>query len=142
MTPIRIAAAAAGALALLCGLAPLPGFGSDPAAAQSPPAGIKRTPLQSFDVPGAGYQTVIGLAEVAPNTNIGKHTHFGIEAGYVLEGEFVLMVEGQPPKPYRPGDSYVIAAGAAHDARSGDKGAKLIATYVVEKGKPLATPTP
>jgi quercetin dioxygenase-like cupin family protein len=57
-------------------------------------APIKRTPLQKFDVPGTNYETVIGLAEVAPNMNIGRHTHPGVESGYVLEGEFVLLVEG------------------------------------------------
>lgn len=113
-----------------------------PAAAQSPPPAIKRTPLQSFDVPGTSYQTVIGLAEIGPSANIGNHTHFGVESGYVLEGDFTMMIEGQPPKAYKAGDSYVIAPGLAHDARSGEKGAKLIATYVVEKGKPLATPAP
>lgn len=112
-----------------------------PASAQSPPA-IKRTPLQTFDVPNTAYQTVIGLAELAPATNIGKHTHFGVESGYVLEGELTLLVEGQPPKPLKPGESYVIGPGAAHDARSGAGGAKIIATYVVEKGKPLVTPAP
>ena len=103
---------------------------------------IKRTPLQTFDVPGAGYQTVIGLAEIAPAVNIGRHTHNGIESGYVLEGELVLMVQGEPDKPLKPGQSYVIAPGLAHDAKSGASGAKIIATYVVEKGKPLATPSP
>lgn len=112
-----------------------------PALAQPAPA-IKRTPLQSFDVPGAGYQTVMGTAEIAPGASIGNHTHFGIEAGYVLEGEFIMMVAGQPPKTYKAGNSYVIPAGAAHDAKAGEKGAKVLATYVVEKGKPLATSVP
>lgn len=126
-----------GAAALFCGLVGLAG----PVLAQAPPA-IKRTPLQSFDVPGPGYQTVMGTAEIAPGASIGKHTHFGIEAGYVLDGDFVMMVEGQPPKTYKAGDSYVIPTGIAHDAKAGDKGAKVLATYVVEKGKPFATPSP
>src|SRR5215207_9901590 len=64
-------------------------------------APIKRTPLQKFDVPGTNYESVIGLAEVAPTANIGRHTHFGMGSGYVLEGEFVLLVDGQPDKPQR-----------------------------------------
>ena len=47
---------------------------------------------------------------------------------------------GQPDRPLKVGDSYQIPAGAPHDARSGPEGAKVIATYVVEKGKPLASP--
>ena len=103
---------------------------------------IKRTPLQKFDVPGTSYETVIGIAELAPNVNVGRHTHPGPESGYLLEGEFTLLVEGQPPLVVRAGDSYKVPPGAIHDARSGDKGAKVIATYVVEKGKPLASPAP
>jgi quercetin dioxygenase-like cupin family protein len=58
----------------------------------------------------------------------------------VLEGELTMLVEGQPPKPLKAGESYQVSSGTVHDARSGDKGAKVIATYVVEKGKPLASP--
>ncbi len=101
---------------------------------------IKRTPLQKFDVPGTTYETVIGIAEIAPSVNVGRHTHFGVESGYLIDGEATLLVDGQPPKELKTGDSYVIPAGAIHDAKSGPKGAKVIATYVVEKGKPFATP--
>ena len=111
-----------------------------PALAQQAPGPIKRTPLQKFDVPGTNYETVIGIAEIAANVNVGRHTHPGPESGYVLEGDFTLLVEGQPPVTLKAGDSYKVAPGAVHDARSGDKGAKVIATYVVEKGKPLASP--
>ena len=105
-------------------------------------APIKRTPLQTFDVPGTQYQTVIGLAEIVSNVNIGRHTHPGAESGYIIEGDFVLLVQGQPDKPLKAGESYQVAPGVPHDARTGEKGAKVLATYVVEKGKPLATPTP
>src|SRR5882757_8576307 len=93
---------------------------------------IKRTPLQKFDVPGTNYETVIGMAEIVPNVNIGKHTHPGPESGYMLDGEMTLLVDGQPPLLVTTGDSYKIAPGAVHDAKTGDKGAKLLATYVVE----------
>ena len=106
------------------------------------PAPIKRTPLQKFDVPGTNYETVIGIAEIIPNVNIGKHTHPGPESGYMLEGEMTLLVQGQPDKPLKAGDSYVVPPGAVHDAKTGAAGAKVIATYVVEKGKPLASPAP
>ena len=83
-------------LAIVLGLA---AFGvSAPVCAQQaswpPGAPIKRTPLQKFEVPGTNYETVIGMAEVAPGASIGRHTHFGVEAGYVAEGELVLLVEG------------------------------------------------
>src|SRR5262245_63747917 len=75
------------------------------ASAQQPPAltqqapTIKRTPLQKFDVPGTNYETVIGMAEIVPNVNIGRHTHPGPESGFMLDGEFALYVEGQPELP-------------------------------------------
>jgi quercetin dioxygenase-like cupin family protein len=103
---------------------------------------IKRTILQKFDVPGTTNETVIGKAEIMANSMIGKHTHFGVEGGFVLEGELVLMIAGQPDKALKAGESYQIPAGAAHDGKSGPNGATVIATYVVEKGKPLATPAP
>ena len=67
---------------------------------------IKRAPLQRFDVPGTNYETVIGMAEIVPNVNIGRHTHPGPESGFMLDGEMVLMVAGQavrrkPPRRVR-----------------------------------------
>ena len=105
-------------------------------------ATIKRTPLQKFDVPGTNYETVIGMAEIVPNVLIGRHTHPGPESGYMLDGDMTLLVEGQPPLEVKTGESYKVPPGAVHDAKTGAKGAKVLATYVVEKGKPLASPAP
>src|SRR5215475_7632577 len=104
--------------------------------------GIKRTPLQKAEFPD-GYVTVTGIAEVPPGGSAGRHTHPGIEIGYVLDGEAELIVEGQPDRHVKAGDSWEIAPGVAHDAKvSGDKPFKLLAVYVVDKSKPLATPAP
>ena len=110
------------------------------AAIAQQPQNIKRTPLQKFDVPSTNYETVIGIAEIVASANIGRHTHPGVESGYMIEGEMVLLVDGQPPKTIKAGESYQIPVGAIHDGKSGAQGAKVIATYVVEKGKPLASP--
>ena len=107
------------------------------------PAPIKRTLLQKVDVPGSSnYETVTGIAEISPNVNIGRHTHPGAETGYVIEGTMTLLVEGKPPLTLNAGDSYQIPVNAVHDARSGDKTVKVLAVYIVEKGKPLASPAP
>jgi len=103
---------------------------------------IKRTILQKVDVPTANYETITGIAEISPNINIGRHTHFGPETGYLMEGELTLLVDGKAPLALKPGDSYQVPPGAIHDARAGEKGAKVLAVYVVEKGKTLATPAP
>ncbi len=101
---------------------------------------IKRTLLQTVEVPGTNYNTITGIAEIAPNTSIGRHTHPGPETGYMIEGEMILLIDGQPPKTVKAGESYQVPPGAVHDAKSGDKGAKVMAVYVVEKGRPLASP--
>jgi quercetin dioxygenase-like cupin family protein len=109
------------------------------AVAQAP--GIKRTPLQKSDS-GPNQETIMGIAEITAGAAAGRHTHFGIEMGYVLDGTSILEIEGEAPRTLKAGDSYVIPAGKIHDAKAGPSGAKVLATYVVEKGKPLATPAP
>ena len=123
-------------IATIVGLAALIAAGAT--AAQAP--GIKRTILQRMDL-GNGMEMVLGIAEIAPGGSVGRHTHFGIESGYVLAGQSSLEVEGEVPRLLNAGDSYAIAAGKVHDAKVvGDAPAKVLAVYVVEKGKPLATP--
>ena len=116
------------------------GLMAAPVLADNAPPGIKRTPLQSIDFP-EGYKTVTGLAEVAPGHASGMHTHPGIETGYVLDGEVLMIVEGQPDRTLKPGDSFVIPSGAKHDVKSvGSMPAKAISVFVVDKSKPLASP--
>lgn len=106
--------------------------------AQAP--GIQRTLLQRIDL-GDGRELVMGLARIAPGASTGRHTHAGIETGYALEGDSVLEIDGEAPRRLAPGESYVIPAGKVHDAKAvGGGPAKVLAVYVVEKGKPLATP--
>ena len=108
--------------------------------AQAP--GIKRTLLQKSDV-GHGMEAILGLAEIAAGGSTGRHTHFGVETGYVIEGNGTLEIDGQAPLALKPGDSYTIPAGTVHNAKALGPGAsKVLATYIVEKGKPLATPAP
>jgi quercetin dioxygenase-like cupin family protein len=104
-------------------------------------SGIKRTPLQKVEFPD-GYNTITGIAEVPAGGAAGRHTHPGIETGYVLEGELELDIDGKPPLKLKAGDSYQIPAGAVHDAKAGDKPFKVLGVYVVDKTKPLASPAP
>jgi quercetin dioxygenase-like cupin family protein len=110
-----------------------------PLYAQAP--AIKRAIMQKADVPdGKKYEVVFGMAELPAGVAIGKHSHPGIEQGTVVEGEVLLMVEGQAEKAYKPGESWQIPLGVPHDAKAGSAGAKVIVTYTVEKGQPLAIP--
>ena len=116
------------------------GLMAAPVLADNAPPGIKRTPLQSIEFPD-GYKTVTGLAEVAPGHASGMHTHPGIETGYVLDGEVLMIVEGQPDRTLKPGDSFVIPSGAKHDVKSvGSVPAKAVSVFVVDRSKPLASP--
>ena len=104
--------------------------------------GIKRTPLQKVEFP-KGYNTITVIAEIQPGGTAGRHTHPGIETGYILEGEADLVIDGQPDKHLKAGDSYAIPAGVVHDAKvHGDKALKVLGIYIVDKTKPLATPAP
>jgi len=109
--------------------------------AQNP--GIQRTVVHKADVSVPGREAVIARVEIAPGASAGRHTHPGDEISYVLEGEAEILIEGQPARKVRAGEGFVIPAGAKHDARNtGPTPVKLVGVYVVEKGKPLATPAP
>ena len=105
--------------------------------------GIQRTVVHKADVSVPGREAVIARVEIAPDARAGRHTHPGDEISYVLEGEGEILVDGQPARKVKPGDGFVIPAGAKHDAHNtGSVPLKLVGVYVVEKGKPLATPAP
>src|SRR5438067_1053453 len=106
-------------------------------------SGIKRTVVHKADVSVPGREAVIARVEIAPQARAGRHTHPGDEISYVMEGEGEILMEGQPPRKVKAGDGFVIPAGTKHDAHNtGTVPLKLAAIYVVEKGKPLATPAP
>jgi len=105
--------------------------------------GIQRTIVLRKDVSVPGREAVIARVEIAPGSSAGRHTHAGEEISYVMEGELEVLVEGQPPQNVKTGESFVIPNGARHDAHNkGTVPVKLAAVYLVEKGKPLATPAP
>ncbi|HLX21725.1 MAG TPA: cupin domain-containing protein, partial [Usitatibacter sp.] len=92
---------------------------------------------------GPKREVVMARAEIAAGASAGRHSHPGVEVGYVLEGTSEVLIDGEPPKIVKAGESYIIPEGKIHDARPiGDKGATVLATYIVDKDKPLATPAP
>jgi quercetin dioxygenase-like cupin family protein len=106
----------------------------------SPPL-IKRTPLGKVDVPGSNYEVVFGVVELMPGFKSGRHSHPGPVMAYVAEGEFWYLIDGQPEHTYKAGDSFQVAERAIHNEGAvGSKAVKVMAVYVVEKGKPLVQP--
>ena len=109
--------------------------------AQNP--GVQRTVVQRKDISVPGREAVIAHVEIAPGASAGRHTHPGEEISYVMEGEGEILIQGQPAIKIKAGDGFVVPNGAIHDAHNtGTQPLKLAAVYVVEKGKPLATPVP
>lgn len=104
-------------------------------------SGIKREMLQRSDLSAPGHEAMVARIEVAPGVMAGRHTHFGEEISYVLEGEGELLIDGEAPRKLKAGDSFIVPAGKVHDARNTGSGPfRLVGVFVVEKGKPLATP--
>ena len=111
--------------------------------AASVQAQIKRTPILTADVAAPGHEAVVVRGELAPGALAARHTHPGDEIGYVMEGEAEMLVDGEAPRKLKAGDAFVIPAGKVHGARNaGSVPLRLLSVYVVEKGKPLATPAP
>lgn len=101
---------------------------------------IQRSVLARGDVSIADREAVVARVDIASGAAAGAHTHPGDEIGYVLDGELEMTVEGQPLRMLKTGDAFVIQAGKVHNARNiGATVARVVSTYVVEKGKPLAT---
>ena len=106
--------------------------------ARSQQTGIKRTELQRHDLSIPGREVIQARVEIDPGVTAPRHTHPGEEIIYVLEGLLEYQVEGKPPVTLKAGDVLFIPAGTIHAARNvGTDNAAELATYVVEKGKPL-----
>jgi len=124
-----------------CAMTPRP-----QATATTPPAaaasgGLSRVMVGRSDLSVPGREAVIARVEVAPGAKAGRHSHPGEEISYIMEGEALLLIDGQPPRRVKAGESFVIPAGVVHDAHNDTTApTKLVGVFVVEKGKPLATP--
>ena len=106
------------------------------AAAQ--PSGIRRTELQRHDLSVAGREVVQVRVDFGPGAAFGRHTHPGEEIAYVIEGSLEYQVDGKPQVTLEAGEVLFIPAGTIHAARNVGRGnGAELATYIVEKGKPL-----
>jgi quercetin dioxygenase-like cupin family protein len=100
--------------------------------------GITRTDLQQHDLSVSGREAIQVLVEFAPGVTFGRHSHPGEELVYVVEGVFEYQLDGRPPVTLKAGEVLFIPAGAVHAVKNVGRGnGSELATYVVEKGKPL-----
>jgi quercetin dioxygenase-like cupin family protein len=101
-------------------------------------SGIKRTELQRHDLSIPRREAIQVRIDFEKGTAFGQHKHPGEEVIYVLDGVFEYSIEGQSPVILKAGDVLFIPAGTVHAARNiGKSKAVELATYIVEKGKPL-----
>jgi quercetin dioxygenase-like cupin family protein len=124
-------------LLVIAGLAAALGAGA--LYAQAP--GFTRIPIQDRDLSIPDRHAVQAKAEFEPGGVAARHTHPGEELSVVLEGQLLLEVDGQPARTLKAGESFFIPAGVIHaGTNTGSGKAVVLATYIVEKGKPVASP--
>jgi len=105
--------------------------------------GVQRTVVQRMDSSVPGREALSVRVEFAAGASTGRHIHPGDEIDYVVDGEGEWLVEGQANRKAKAGDSIIIPGGTVHEARNtGASPLKVMAVFVVEKGKPLTTPAP
>ena len=115
------------------------GLALDAARPQQP--GVTRADLLRHDLGVPGREVVQVRVDFAPGAVAPEHSHPGEEIAYVIEGSLEYRLEGKPPVTLKAGEALFIPAGAVHSARNvGGGNAAELATYVVEKGKPLVVP--
>ena len=126
----------------ICGIMEF--IATEASAQNAPPAatpGVTRKILSQTDGPAPGYVTVLVEATIEPGVAVGRHTHPGIESAYVMEGGFELPIQGQATRMIKKGDAVQIPPETPHaGGKPGDAKTVILITYVVEKGKPLASP--
>ena len=98
------------------------------------------TILQRTELVGAkGTEAILVLREVPPGGESGKHTQTGNEVVYVLEGSFVLEVQGKPAVTLKTGEAFSTVDGEVHNVKNASATAagKALAFYVAKKGTAL-----
>ncbi|MDP1891560.1 MAG: cupin domain-containing protein [Gemmatimonadaceae bacterium] len=112
--------------------------------APAPQSPLKRTVLQTHALTSTpGHEGIMVQAELAVGGAAPRHTHPGEEFVYVLEGTATFDMAGRSPLAIKPGDAFVIPPHTPHVAtNTGTVPVKLLSTYIIPKGQPLATPAP
>ena len=108
--------------------------------AQAQQPGIKRTDLMRHDLSAPGREVIQVLVDFGSGVVAPRHSHPGEEIVYVVEGLLEYQLDSRPPVTLKAGEVLFIPAGGIHAVKNvgGGKAAEL-ATYIVEKGKPLLT---
>jgi quercetin dioxygenase-like cupin family protein len=124
--------------ALVLAVAPVVATTGSGALAQGP--AVERKVLLQQDAPASGYQNVLVAVTIPAGGREGRHTHPGTAIVHVLEGALTLDHDGRPTTTYKAGETLFVEAGKVHEGiNRGTSAVKAIASFVVEKGKPLTS---
>lgn len=111
-----------------------------PAGAPGPTDGVTRTLLQEHPSPAEGWEAVQTLVRIPRHKESGRHSHPGVEVGYIIEGDVLMRFDDRPPLRLRTGDPFFIPEGVVHNAVNvGKVTTMMLSTYVVDETKPLVT---
>ncbi|MFF3606720.1 cupin domain-containing protein [Streptomyces sp. NPDC002463] len=109
-------------------------------AGQDPTEGVTRTLLQEHPSPAEGWEAVQTLVQIPRYRESGRHSHPGVEVGYIVRGDVLMEFDDRPPLRLRTGDPFFIPNGVIHNARNvGTVTTMMLSTYVVDETKPLVT---
>ena len=104
-------------------------------------ASVSRTELARHDLSIGGREAIQVRVDFPRGTGAPNHSHPGEEIAHILRGTIEFRIDGRPPEILKAGDTRFIPAGTVHSARNTGRGvASVLATYIVEKGKPLVMP--
>lgn len=105
---------------------------------QAQQMGIGRIDVLRHDLGDSGHEVIQVRVDFAPGVAFPRHSHPGVEIAYVIHGTLEYQFDGKPPVTLKPGESVFIPAGTVHTAKNvGSGNAAELATYLVDKGKPL-----
>ena len=103
-----------------------------------PVPGLTRTDLQRHDLSVPGREVIQNRVDITPDAPPVRHKHPGEEIIYVLEGTLEYSIDGHEPGSFNSGEVLLVPAETVHSVRNvGGGNAAELATYIVEKGKPL-----
>ena len=126
---------------MMAALALIVGSGLALQVAQAQQPGITRAELQRHDLSVPGREVVQVRVDFAPGAAFPRHSHPGEEIVYAIEGVMEYRLDGRPPGTLKAGEVLFIPAGTVHAVKNvGSGNAAELATYIVEKGKPLLVP--
>ena len=125
-----------------CALCAAGGLLAAPVGTRAQAPGFTRTVLNRTEFPGDKMVTLQVLVEIEPNVLVARHTHPGIEDGYIVEGGGTFGMAGAVDRQVGPGDAFSVPVEVPHLLQNGPKKTRVLSIYVVEKDKPLASPSP